>query len=91
MFDLTNLNNAFIAQTKEEKTYIKYCKQYGLPANLLHKNITNIITNKTYEIVGMNKKGKFASIICTDHQSPIDMSIDIIKVLNPKIYQLESI
>lgn len=89
MFDLSNLNNAFSAQTKEEKTFVKYCKQYGLSANILHKNITNVITNKTYEIVGMNKKGKFACLICTDGVSPIDMSIDICKATNSKYYQIE--
>lgn len=91
MFDLSNLNNALNAQTVEEKTFVRYCEQYGLPANILHKNVTNINTNKTYEIIGMHKKGRFVSIICTDHQSPMDMSIDITKILNPKIYQIESV
>jgi len=89
MFDLSNLNNALNAQTIEEKTFVKHCKQYGLSANILHKKITNIITNKSYEILGMHKKGRFVSIICTDHQSPIDMSIDICKATNPKYYQIE--
>ena len=89
MFDLSNLNNAFSAQTKEEKTFVKYCKQYGLPANILHKNITNIITHKSYEIIGMNKKGRFASLICTDHESAMDMCIDIIKAINTKYYYIE--
>lgn len=95
MFDLDNLVNAISADTKEEKEFVKYCKNYGLEPNLLHTCIKNVKTSEVYEIVGLTKKGRMVSILglpldkkTLDNKfnSNFCIPIDIRKITNKNYY-----
>jgi hypothetical protein len=96
MFNLDNIVNAIEAETKAEKDFVKYCSRFGLDPNMLHTLIENVKTNEVYEIVGLNKSGRYAYILglpldkkTMDNKFNSDfcISIDIRKVSNTNYYK----
>jgi hypothetical protein len=87
--DFDRIAGAVCAETEEEKTFMKYCKQYGLPATLLHSSIVNIQSNKPYEVVGLKKVGRLAYVLGLNISNKEYVALDIRKVCNKKYYEWE--
>ena len=83
-FDFDRITNAVCAETEEEKAYIKFCKQYGLPSDMLHKYIKSVLNGIIYEIIGLKKSGRVAYII--GKSGNLECFLDIRKVCNKKYY-----
>lgn len=90
MLDLTRLSSAIKAETKEEKLYVKYCREIGLKPEDLHKTFKSVRTNQTYEIIGLTKRGRLIfvqGLLMPD--GIISMPFDIQKIKNSKYYLFE--
>lgn len=78
MRDLSILESAMTAETKEQKDYVNHCRDYGLEIELLGKEIS--FMNKTYIVEGLIKKGSFICIKCSGNKLiPISTFLKIIK------------
>lgn len=86
-FDIDRIEAAVSADTPEAKCFVKHCREYGLEPDMLFKKIMQVHSGIEYTILGMIKKGRFASIIiekCADKS--VQMPVDIRKINNNKFY-----
>lgn len=89
MFDLDRMVAAVGSETEEEKCFVKYCREFGLDPNDLHRHVKRLYDGKIFEITGLKKSGRFASI-CARYVDGIHETfstfLDIMKIKNDKLY-----
>jgi hypothetical protein len=86
MFDLDRMTAAIGSETEEEKCFVKYCREFGLDPNDLHRHVKRLYDGKILEIIGLKKSGRFASICATYDNGIQKTFLDIMKIKNDKLY-----
>ena len=67
MFDLSRLEQAVVADDPNEKLFVKFCREYGIEPELLHKLITRKSDNIQFEVAGLSKRGRAAWIMIREY------------------------
>ena len=85
-FDIDKLEQTIIAETPEEKCFIKYCREFDFEPSDLHKHVTRIRDNTVFEILGFYKKGHFMCLKAKYINSNSIAYLDIRTIKNPKYF-----
>ena len=75
MMDLKKMQLAVSANSKEQDCYVKYCREIGLEPDWINCYFKNKSSNKTYKLIGLNKKGALFTVVVEQEKIKYNYSI----------------
>ena len=75
MMDLKKMQLAVSSTCKEQDCYVKYCREIDLDPEWINCTFRNKSSNKTYKLIGLNKKGRMFSVVIEQDKIKYNYSI----------------